>query len=69
MSRFLHHRLRTVDSLDGTWDFVLLGNVDPDSVDIAALRFEDRMAVPGSFDATPGTRANAVWQPTGRGQS
>ena len=53
MSRFQHHRIRAVTSLDGTWDFVLLGDVDLDSVNLADLAFEDRMAVPGCFDATP----------------
>ncbi len=53
MSRFQHHRIRAVTSLDGTWDFVYLGDVDPDCVNLVDLAFEDRMAVPGCFDATP----------------
>jgi beta-glucuronidase len=51
--RFREHDLRRVTPLDGVWDFAFLGDVDPDAVDVAALTFEDRMAVPGCFDATP----------------
>lgn len=42
-----------VADLRGTWDFAFLGDVDPDGVDPAAIRFDDRMPVPGCFDATP----------------
>jgi len=51
--RFRQHDVRTVTPLDGVWDFVFLGDVDPDVVDVTALVFDDRMAVPGCFDATP----------------
>jgi len=39
--------------MSGIWDFAFLGEADPDTVDIAAIDYADRMAVPGSFDATP----------------
>lgn len=35
------------------WDFAFLGEVDPDQVDIGRISYDDRMAVPGCFDATP----------------
>src|SRR5512145_716702 len=51
--RFRQHDFRHVADLSGVWDFTFLGDVDPDDVDIAAIAFDDRMAVPGCFDATP----------------
>jgi beta-glucuronidase len=46
--------MRQVWELDGVWDFVFLGDVDPDTVDVHTLDFDaDRVAVPGCFDATP----------------
>lgn len=54
MSRFASHELRKVISLDGIWNFAFLGNANPDEVDPAQIVFNDRMAVPGCFDATPG---------------
>jgi len=51
--RYREHDARVVMDLDGIWDFVFLGDVDPETVDVAAIRFDDRMAVPGCFDATP----------------
>jgi len=53
MSRYRTHDLRQVVDLGGVWDFAFLGDVDPDQVDVAAIRYGDRMAVPGCFDATP----------------
>ena len=50
---FQSHLSRHVDDLAGLWDFAYLGEVDFDSVDPDEIRFDDRMAVPGSFDATP----------------
>jgi len=47
------HTKRRVMDLDGIWDFAFLGDVDPDAMDIAGIVFNDRMAVPGCFDATP----------------
>ena len=52
--RFRQHDLRQVTPLDGIWDFAFLGDVDADTVDINNIDFNDRMAVPGCFDATPG---------------
>ncbi|MBN1246323.1 MAG: hypothetical protein JXC32_01635 [Anaerolineae bacterium] len=51
--RFREHDLRAVTDLDGVWDFAYLGDVDPDTVNVAEIAFPDRMAVPGCFDATP----------------
>lgn len=51
--RFNEHDLRAVTDLSGVWNFVFLGDVDPDAVDVAAIEFDDRMPVPGCFDATP----------------
>jgi beta-glucuronidase len=53
MSRFQQHFSRQVSSLDGIWDFAFLGDANPDEVNLAAIPFKDRMAVPGCFDATP----------------
>ncbi|GAA1681425.1 glycoside hydrolase family 2 protein [Glycomyces endophyticus] len=51
--RFRQHVLRPVADLDGVWDFAYLGDADPDAVDPAGIVFDDVMAVPGCFDATP----------------
>jgi beta-glucuronidase len=51
--RFSEHDIRFVTDLSGFWDFAFLGDVDPDAVDVSAITFEDTMAVPGCFDATP----------------
>lgn len=53
LRRFVEHDLRPVTDLRGIWDFTYLGDVDPESVDPAKIRFDDVMAVPGSFDCTP----------------
>ncbi|MBN1565158.1 MAG: beta-galactosidase, partial [Anaerolineae bacterium] len=51
--RFAQHLVRMVTDLTGVWDFAFLGDVDPVTVDVATIPFQDRMAVPGCFDATP----------------
>jgi len=53
MSRYRTHDLRQVVDLSGVWDFAFLGDVDPDQVNAAAIQYDDRMAVPGCFDASP----------------
>lgn len=53
LRRFRQHDRRRVCELNGVWDFTFLGEVDPNQVDPRRIRFEDRMAVPGCFDATP----------------
>ncbi len=53
LRRFRQHDRRRVTELSGIWDFIFLGDVDPDTVDVAALDYPDQMAVPGAFDATP----------------
>ena len=47
------HELRVVHPLDGVWDFVLLGDVPVLEVDVTAVAYDDRMAVPAAFDAMP----------------
>jgi beta-glucuronidase len=51
--RFAPHELRPHTALDGIWDFAYLGDVDTDQVVLDAIAFDDLMAVPGCFDATP----------------
>ncbi|WP_030160462.1 glycoside hydrolase family 2 protein [Glycomyces sp. NRRL B-16210] len=51
--RFVRHERRPVTALDGIWDFAFLGDADPDRITRASLVFDEVMAVPGSFDATP----------------
>lgn len=51
--RFTRHERRSVTDLDGVWDFAFLGEADPDTVAVESIAFEDVMAVPGSFDASP----------------
>ena len=51
--RFRRHDRRYVTQLNGTWDFAFLGEDDPNTVDTSSVRFDDAMAVPGCFDATP----------------
>ncbi len=53
MSRFFAHTTRQVSQLNGIWDFAFLGNQNPDEVVPGQIVFNDRMAVPGCFDATP----------------
>jgi beta-glucuronidase len=50
---FQEHDQRIVKDLNGFWDFVYLGDFDQASVDLKTLNFNDRMVVPGCFDATP----------------
>lgn len=51
--RFRRHDLRRTTDLSGVWDFTFLGDRDPDEVQPSALHFDDAMAIPGCFDATP----------------
>ncbi|MCH7230875.1 hypothetical protein L0U85_08430 [Glycomyces sp. L485] len=51
--RFALHERRAVRDLSGVWDFAFLGEADPEAVEVDSIPFEDVMAVPGSFDATP----------------
>ncbi|MGC9347657.1 MAG: glycoside hydrolase family 2 TIM barrel-domain containing protein, partial [Anaerolineae bacterium] len=53
LRRFSEHEVRHVTHLEGFWDFAFLGDVDPDEVDVNTIEFDDRMPVPGCFDATP----------------
>ncbi|MDA1359836.1 hypothetical protein O1R50_09395 [Glycomyces luteolus] len=51
--RFATHERREVAALDGIWDFTFLGDADPDAIAVDRIAFDDVMAVPGCFDATP----------------
>jgi beta-glucuronidase len=51
--RFAEHTRRLTQDLSGTWDFAFLGDVDPEQVRVEDVAFDDRMVVPGCFDATP----------------
>ncbi|HEU5130157.1 MAG TPA: glycoside hydrolase family 2 TIM barrel-domain containing protein [Glycomyces sp.] len=51
--RFTVHERRAVRDLSGIWEFAFLGDADPDTVDIGRIGFDERMAVPGCFDAMP----------------
>jgi len=53
LRRFAAHDRRPVTDLRGVWDFAFLADAEIDHVDVAAIRFDDLMAVPGCFDATP----------------
>lgn len=53
LRRFRPHDLRRVTDLRGVWDFAFLGQQAREDVDPAAIEFDDRMAIPGNFDATP----------------
>ena len=65
LRRFREHDMRSVIDLRGTWDFAFLGDVEPDEVDIRKVSFDDLMAVPGCFDASPryaGSRGLAAYR-------
>ena len=51
---FQEHDRRSVVDLNGLWDFIYLGDIDPETIALKTLDFDDRMVVPGCFDATPG---------------
>jgi len=51
--RYPRHLIRSWRDLSGFWDFAFLGEIEPDAVKSADIAFDDVMAVPGSWDATP----------------
>lgn len=53
MPSYPHHSDRPTLSLDGLWDFGFLGETDVEAVTPSTIAFDDRMAVPGCFDAAP----------------
>ena len=53
MLAYPHFPTRTTHDLSGVWDFAFLGDSDLDKLDPSNIRFADKMAVPGVFDATP----------------
>jgi beta-glucuronidase len=50
---FTEHDHRLVNDLNGVWDFIFLGDRDPESLEIQNIYYDDRLAVPGCFDASP----------------
>ncbi len=50
---FQEHHHRQVIVLDGMWDFIFIGDNNPDTLDVHEFSYDDRMMVPGCFDATP----------------
>ncbi len=51
--RFQLHEHRVHRLLDGLWDFTFLGDAGLDEIHCSELDFDETMAVPGCFDATP----------------
>lgn len=65
LRRFVQHDVRATRNLSGIWDFTFLGTIESELVLVEGLRFDDRMAVPGCFDATPayaGARGLAAYR-------
>ena len=52
---------RTVHCLDGLWNMAFLGDIEPESVDVAALTHDRHMAVPGVWDTQPGLEGKRGW--------
>jgi len=50
---FQRHRTRSVVSLDGLWDFCFIERSGANALDVSALMYDERAAVPGCFDANP----------------
>jgi beta-glucuronidase len=54
MDSFPRYPARKIHRLDGIWDAAWVGeDCDPCRVDVDAIRYDQRLAVPGCFDATP----------------
>ena len=53
LRRFREHDSRSVVDLRGYWDFAFVGDVEPDEINVGKIAFDDIMAVPGCFDASP----------------
>ncbi|MBN1933248.1 MAG: hypothetical protein JW934_01215 [Anaerolineae bacterium] len=67
LRRFREHDVRLTQDLTGIWDFAFLGDIDLNTADVVALKYDDCMAVPGCFDATPkyaGKRGLAAYRTT-----
>jgi beta-glucuronidase len=65
ISSFPRHEIRQVRSLDGLWDFAFLGDVTPESIDIALVTTDDKIPLPAAWDALPayaGKRGLAVYR-------
>ena len=60
-SAFPRYEGRILHSLEGFWDFHLTdGAADPAAPDLAGIRYDDRLPVPGAFDALPRYAATAT---------
>jgi beta-glucuronidase len=65
MTPYPLHTTRHSESCNDIWDFAFLGAIDPAVVDVARVRYDDRLPVPLAFDATPkyaGRRGTAVYR-------
>lgn len=62
---FREHLHRWTLSLDGPWDFAFLGDTEFDQIKVNELVFDDRISIPGNYDATPryaGVRGIAAYR-------
>ena len=62
-----HHSRRALESLDNLWDFRFEEGKSLDQIDAAALVFDDKLPVPGAFDACPaylGKRGTGAYRRT-----
>ena len=66
MSFYPKYKKRNCCSLDGIWDFHFIeGDKNPDKLKIESIKYDDRMPVPGVFDATPkyaGKRGTGIYK-------
>lgn len=62
-----HHSNRQLESLDHLWDFHFAEGKSLDQIDVAAIAFDDKLPVPGAFDACPaylGKRGTGAYRHT-----
>jgi beta-glucuronidase len=66
MSFYPKHKTRNCKKLDGIWNFCFLPeDKNPEKLNLNLLKYDDYMAVPGAFDATPryaGKRGTGIYQ-------
>ncbi|OGV58410.1 MAG: hypothetical protein A2X49_10620 [Lentisphaerae bacterium GWF2_52_8] len=66
MQAYPHYSKRSVEILDGIWDFCFLGeSADTASIDLEKVSYDELMPVPGVFDVTPkypGKRGAALYR-------
>ena len=51
MAHWPKYHGRTIHDLDGVWSVSFLGDVDTDGFDVSSIAWNDRLSVPGCFDA------------------